>query len=154
MTREQVYATRFFGTALEWRLFFGGLVLGMLLGAVYDVMRALRMSLKHPAWAVFLEDVLFMFISGTAYYTYCTELCRGQIRFFVLAATVIGFSAYLLTVGRIVSRLISEVVKIAKNILLALGKVIKKILGVLCGVTYFQSLRKKFNENPCTEGDS
>lgn len=154
MTREEVYATRFFGTALEWRLFFGGLVLGMLLGAVYDVMRALRMSFKHPAWVVFLEDVIFMFISGTAYYTYCTELCRGQIRFFVLAAVLIGFSAYLLTLGRIVSRLVAIVVKIAKSALLTLGKVTKKVLGVLCGVTYFQSLQKKINENPCTEGDS
>lgn len=153
MTREEVNATRFLGTALELRLFLGGIILGMFLGAVYDVMRALRMSFKHPAWVVFIEDVFFMLIAGTAYFTYCTELCRGQIRFFVLAAALIGFGAYLLTIGRVVSHAVAEVVMIAKNSLLILGKVIKKILGVLCGVTYFRGLRKKFNENPCAESD-
>ena len=154
MTREEVYATRFFGIALEMQLFLGGVVLGMLLGAVYDVFRALRLSIKHPEWVVFFEDAVYILIFGTAYYSYCTELCRGQIRFFVLVAMLIGFAAYIMTLGRLVSKIVAEVVKIAKNLLLTLGKMLKKALGILCGVTYFQDMQKKINENPCVNSDS
>ena len=153
MTREEVLATRFLGTTLEWKLFLGALVLGAVLGALYDVFRALRMSFRHPAPIVFAEDVLFMLISGTAYYSYCTELCRGQIRFFVLAAILIGFSAYLLTLGRLVSACIAYVVKLAKSFLCALVKVVKKVLGVLCGVPFFTNSQDKIQKNPCAESD-
>ena len=154
MTKEEVYATRFFGTALEWKLFLGALVLGALLGSVYDLLRALRMSVKHGSAAVFFEDALFMLFSGMVYYTYCTELCRGQIRFFVLAAMLIGFSVYLATVGRIVSLIVAHVVKFAKNILLTLVKLVKNGLGILCGVPFFAKTQEKNQKNPCTEGDT
>ena len=154
MTREEIYAARFFGTALEWRIFGGGLILGALLGAVYDVLRALRMTIKHPAWLVFIEDVAFMLVSGAAYYSYCTELCRGQVRLFVLAAVLLGFSIYLLTLGRLVSRLVAEVVKFVKTALSVLGKLVKKIIVVLCGVPYFNTRSEKIEENPCTETDA
>ena len=153
MTREEVYATRFFGTALEWQLFGGGIILGALLGAVYDMLRALRLSLRHPGWLVFIEDVGFMLISGAAYYGYCTELCRGQIRFFVLVAVLLGFSIYLLTLGRLVSKTVAEVVKIAKTAVSILGKLIKKIIRVLCGVPFFSAAAEKVEENPCTDAD-
>lgn len=154
MTKEQVYASRFFGTSLELRLFLGGIILGMFLGAVYDLFRALRLSFRHPKPLVFFEDILFMLVSGISYYSFCTELCRGQIRFFVLLASLIGFAAYLSTVGRLVSRAFAKSVMIAKNALLRVGKVLKKILGVLCGVPFFQKTDPKFEENPCADGDT
>ena len=71
----------------------------------------------------------------------------------ILAAALIGFGVYLFTLGRIISRAVAGMVMIAKNALLILGKVIKKVLGVLCGVTYFRNLREKFKETPCAESD-
>lgn len=153
MTREEVFATRFFGTSLEWKLFFGALLLGAVLGAVYDVLRALRMTVKHHSWAVFLEDFAFMLFSGLAFYTYCTELCRGQMRFFVLAAMAAGFAAYLLTLGRLVSKTVAIVVRFAKSVISFLVKVIKKVVAVLCGVPFFQKSKDKIEENPCTDGE-
>lgn len=153
MTREEMYATHFFGTALEWKLFFGALILGLVLGALYDVFRALRLSFKHPRAVVFVEDVLFVMIFGLSFYSYCTELCRGQIRFFILAAMLIGFAAYLLTLGRIVSKTVAKGVKICKSVLISLGKVFKKLLAILCGVPFFKESDTKIEETPCAEGE-
>lgn len=153
MTREEMYATHFFGTALEWKLFFGALILGLVLGALYDVFRALRLSLKHPRAVVFVEDVLFVMIFGLSFYSYCTELCRGQIRFFILAAMLIGFAAYIFTLGRIVSKTVAKGVKICKSVLISLGKVFKKLLAILCGVPFFKESDTKIEETPCAEGE-
>lgn len=153
MTRDEVYATHFFGIALEWKLFFGAVILGLLLGALYDVFRAVRMSIRHNSAAVFVEDFLFVMIFGLSFYSYCTELCRGQIRFFVFAAMTVGFAAYILTLGRIISKTVAKVLDTAGRVLLKLGKVGKKIIGILCGMPYFRESDTKIEEKPCVDGD-
>ena len=151
MTREEVYALHFLGTPLEIRLFLGGLILGALLGAVYDIFRAFRMTFRHGYAAVFVEDALFAFIFAAAFYGYCTELCRGQLRFFVFAAMMIGFVAYIATLGRLISGLAADVVKTVRKTIICLGKIAKKAIKLLCGVPYFQKGEEKFKENPCVK---
>ncbi len=153
MTRDEIYSLHFFGVSLELKLFFGALLLGFVLGALFDVFRALRMSLRHCAAAVFAEDLLFMLVSGLAYYSYSTALCRGQLRLFVLAAMAIGFVLYLTTIGRLLCRLLAKMAMIAKTPFDLLAKMLKKAAGLLCGVPFFQKSPKKFRENPCTEAD-
>ena len=153
MTREQVYADSFFGISLELRLFLGAVLLGAVLGAVYDIFRAVRLSFKNPGWLVFFEDLLFMFLSGLAYYSFCVELCRGQIRFFALVGVIIGFSAYILTLGRLVCGMFGFAAKYVRTALGLLGKVVKKVFGVLCGVPFFKKEEEKIEENPCADGE-
>lgn len=154
MTKEELFADQFFGIALEWHLFLGGLVLGAALGAVYDLLRAARMTVRHPAWAVAAEDFIFTLFWGLAFYSYCTELCRGQIRFFVLAAMALGFVAYLATVGRLVSLAVGTALKRIKMLIMVLAKMLKKLAGILCLVPYFQKDEGKFEENPCSDGEA
>lgn len=149
MTKEEVFASRFFGTALELKLLLGAVLLGALLGAAYDVLRALRISVSHRSFAVFLEDALFALLSGICFYAYCTELCRGQLRFFVLAGMAAGFFAYLMTLGRIVCRGFACAVKVTKKVLYRLGKLLKKTAAILCGLPFFQKKGGKIEENPC-----
>ena len=153
MTREQVYAAHFFGTALELKLFLGAILLGMLLGAVFDILRALRMSIKHCQAAVFVEDLVFVLFFGISFYSYCTELCRGSLRFFVFVGMAIGFFAYIATFGRIVSKMAAFLIGIFKRALWQLGKVFKKIVGFLCVWPFFGQNSEKVEENPCAEGE-
>ena len=153
MTREEVYASHFLGAALEWKLLFGAIILGLLLGALYDVFRALRMSLKHNPAVVFVEDFLYVMIFALSFYSYCTELCRGQMRLFVLAGMLAGFAVYLMTLGRIISKIVAKAVEICKKVLMKLGKVGKKIMRILCGMPYFQEKDPKIEENPCADAE-
>lgn len=153
MTREEVYALHFLGVPLEIKLFLGGLLLGAVLGGAYDIFRALRMTFRHGGAAVFIEDAAFTALFAAAFYGYCTELCRGQLRFFVFAAMLLGFGAYLATLGRLVSKLVSTVVKSVRKSIICLGKIAKKAIKLLCGVTYFQKREEKFQENPCVNKD-
>lgn len=154
MTKEEFYAAQFLGTALELRLFFGGLILGAALGALYDVLRALRMTVRHTSLAVALEDFAFVFVTGISFYSYCTQLCRGQLRFFVFAAIAVGFTAYMLTLGRIVSKGVALSVNILKMPFKALAKMLKKSAEILFVVPFFQKNEVKFEENPCPEEEA
>ena len=153
MTREEVYAAHFFGTSLELKLFLGAMLLGALLGAVFDILRALRLSIRHCRAAVFVEDFFFAMLFGISFYSYCTELCRGSLRFFVLAGMLIGFFVYIATFGRIISKTVAFAVNILKSALMQLGKVFKKVAGFLCVWPFFAQSNENVEENPCTDGD-
>ncbi len=151
MSKSDVYSLHFFGTALELRLFLGSLVLGMLMGALFDIFRAIRISVRHPALAVFCEDVLYAVLFGLSYYTYCTALCRGEIRGFVLIGMLLGFFTYIVTLGRILCGFVAKAVNFVKIALKKFGRLLKNALSVLFGITYFSKNTKKFQENPCTK---
>lgn len=144
MTRAEVYGEHFFGTPLEIKLLLGALVLGMLLGTVFDILRALRLSFRHGSAAVFFEDFVFAVLFGTAFYTYCTALCRGEIRGFVFLGMVIGFSAYIATLGRAVTGAVAWVVKYIKKGCIRLGNLLKKIINFLAGLPVFRDSDNNF----------
>lgn len=121
----------FFGTAYEMKLMGLSVLLGVVLGSVFDLFRALRLSVRHSDIVVFFEDALFFFIFGMSFYSFCTALCGGALRAFVLAGMAIGFLAYLLVPGRLVSRILAAALS-------TLVKIIKKAIALLCGVPFFK----------------
>lgn len=153
MTKEEAYGLHFLGTGLELQLLCGAILLGIVLGAVYDIIRALRLTLKHSAIIVFAEDAVFTVAFGLCFYTYCTALCRGELRGFVLVGMLIGFGAYLLTLGRLVVKVVTKITENVKKLLTALGKMLKKALVILLGTPYFKKKNKKVEENPCQNED-
>ncbi len=139
----------FFGTANELKLLFGAIVLGALLGAAYDILRALRLTVRHGSAAVFFEDTVFALLVGLCFYTYCTALCRGELRGFVLAGMAAGFFAYLVTLGRLVSKGVAFFVGRAKKLTVFIVRMFKKAALNLFGMTYFGKIAVKFRKKPC-----
>jgi len=126
----------FFGTDYELKLTGLALLIGAVLGSWFDLLRALRRSIKHHPAAVFAEDTFFAVLFGLCYYSFCLSLCAGALRGFVLCAMLIGFLAYIYTLGRIVSDFFSLTLQ-------AVVKIIKKCLGLLCVVQHFQKRKEK-----------
>ena len=153
MTAEEILASRFLGARHELLLFLGAALLGALLGGAYDILRALRLTFRHLSPLVFFEDAAFTVLFGLAFYTFCTGLTLGQLRFFVLLAMAAGFFAYLSTLGRLAVRAVSFVVNSAKRLLKRLGELLKKTAKLLCGVPFFKGEEEKMSEKPCTDRD-
>lgn len=95
----------FFSVSQHTSLFLVSVVLGAVLGVVYDVFRALRIIFPPAAkeGAVLVEDILFCIISGFSVFCFSTLAVRGQVRFFVFLGFIIGFVLYLLTIGSIIT---------------------------------------------------
>ena len=91
----------FFTVSEQCSLFLLSVVLGLGIGVFYDVFRTLRIVFPPAAKknAVFAEDIVFMAASGAAVFVYAAVLCRGQVRFFCVLGTFLGFLLYIATVG-------------------------------------------------------
>ncbi|MGN1135049.1 MAG: spore cortex biosynthesis protein YabQ [Oscillospiraceae bacterium] len=94
----------FFSVSEQCSLFLLSVILGMGIGVFYDVFRTLRIVFPPAAKknAVFAEDIIFMVVSGAAIFLYAAVLCRGQVRFFCVVGTLLGFALYIATVGSII----------------------------------------------------
>lgn len=98
-----------FGLQYETKLFLFSFLVGLVLGAVYDVLRVIRIVKKHHKAVIFIEDFSFIVFCAFWYFIFSTELARGQIRLFILIGMFIGFVIYLLTVGSITTRFASAI---------------------------------------------
>lgn len=137
-----MYQGMFLGTGREITLFLYALLTGALLGSVYDILRALRISIRHHPAAVAAEDFLFCVIFGTVYYALCVTFTEGALRLFLLAGMLIGFGVYLVSLGRIICGIISRVFGLVTGFYMIVVKIVKKFVRYLCGLTVFQKLKK------------
>lgn len=89
------------------------------IGVFYDVFRTLRIVFPPAAKksAVFAEDIIFMVVSGAAVFLYAAILCRGQVRFFCIVGTLLGFALYIATVGSIIVGILRSVARFIAGLL-------------------------------------
>ena len=80
------------------------MVLGAVLGVVYDLFRTLRIIFPSAAkdGAVLVQDIIFCIICGFSIFCFSTLAVRGQVRFFIFFGSAIGFVLYILTIGNVI----------------------------------------------------
>lgn len=78
--------------------------LGFLLGALYDVFRVIRLMMKPSAKWVFVQDLLFFIISAVVTFLFALGINGGELRLYLFLGLIVGFVAYLCTLGRVVVR--------------------------------------------------
>ncbi len=88
--------------------FGASVVLGAVLGVVYELFRTVRSLFGGRTVAVFLQDVLFWIVSAFVVYTFFLIFTGGTVRYFVLAGAAVGLIIYLKTVGRLTAYLFSK----------------------------------------------
>ncbi|MBP0979085.1 MAG: spore cortex biosynthesis protein YabQ [Oscillospiraceae bacterium] len=92
--------------------FLRSILLGVILGFVFDVFKILRLLVKHNNIFVFIEDILFFCISAIFSYSFLINISYGQIRLFILIGQLIGFILYKLSVSNFVVKLIVFVINL------------------------------------------
>lgn len=137
-----MYQGMFLGTGREITLFLYAMLTGALLGSAYDILRALRISVRHHSAVVAAEDFVFCVLFGTVYYGLCVSFTEGALRLFILAGMLVGFGVYLASLGRIVCGILSRVFGLVAGFYMIVVKIIKKFIKYLCGLTVFQKLKK------------
>lgn len=77
---------------------------GVLLGALYDVLRLFRIAFQPPKAHVFFLDLAYCVVC--AFVTFLTALaaCKGDLRFYVFAGEGMGWCVYYLALGMITAR--------------------------------------------------
>lgn len=128
----------FFSISQQTALFLLSVVLGAALGVVYDCFRVFRIVFPPAAKnaAVVVEDIIFWLIYGFCVFCYSAVLARGQVRFFIVVGSLIGFVLYIVTIGNAVTGVIRRIVTAVYNVLRKVYSCIiepfVKILRIIC----------------------
>ncbi len=78
------------------------MVLGGVIGVLYDGFRLARLVFPVGRRLVFLEDGLFCLAAAALLFKFTLRLCNGQLRLFVVVGCALGFILYYGTVGSLV----------------------------------------------------
>ena len=77
------------------------LVAGILLAAVYDTMKIVRLLLSGEKSHVVVQDFFFMILAAFVTYLVSLAVSYGVVRFYVIACEIIGVCIYFLTLGMV-----------------------------------------------------
>lgn len=108
----------------ETQIYLLSVLLGVGIGIVYDMFRALRIMFKHKNWLVAVEDVVFVFLAGFCVLTFATGL-TGKLRVFTLFGMAAGFVVEHFSVGNMAMFLLSKIVGWLKQ------RILKPLKGIL-----------------------
>lgn len=128
----------FFSISQHTALFLLSVVLGAALGVVYDCFRVFRIVFPPAAKnaAVAVEDIIFWLIYGFCVFCYSAVLARGQVRFFIVLGSLIGFVLYLVTIGNavtgIIRRVVTAVYTVLRKVYSCTIEPFVKILRIIC----------------------
>lgn len=111
------------------------LLIGGVLGVVYDIFRVVRLIGFKNRIIVFFEDIIFFLIATITMFSYYMQITYGKFRIYPLLFAIIGFFVYYKTIGKLVFFIIKKIydliVKvfyfIYKKTVLPLLNAIKKI---------------------------
>lgn len=98
-------------------VFLGALLLGVVLGCLYDFFRITRLAALLPALVILLEDLLFFIISSVILFSFLLRTLDGQVRYFILLGVVLGWAGYYLTLGRVVMAFSSAIIRFVRRVL-------------------------------------
>ena len=104
--------------------FLCSLLVGVFLGVVYDVFRLVRIILPKNNTVIFFEDILFCMFSTVSFLLLAFNAGSGRIRGFAAFGTLLGFSLYYTTLGKLVYKANEKIISFVK-------KTIKKLLSFL-----------------------
>lgn len=111
--------------------FFIYVIVGILLGFIFDIFRALRKSIKNSTVATNIEDILFVIISFVIIAMVVQIVNKGELRFYILLGIILGILIYFLSVSKYIitgeTWILKSIIKILKSIYNFFIKFFKKI---------------------------
>ena len=116
-------------------IFGASLGMGFLLGVLYDVMRALRLSVTRSKIVLVVCDVLYFILFGVISFLFILALNKGEIRFYIIFGELIGAFFYYVSFGL-------AVIKITNKLVALLRRFYAFVFKLVCAP--FRLLKKAF----------
>lgn len=142
----------FFSVHEELLLFGLSCLAGVVIGAAYDVFRALRLVFPHNTWLTAIEDLLFLAAYGVFLQSFASAAARGHLRGYFVIGNILGFAVYHATIGCVLIGIFRRLTDIIGSTLSAVFRPIRQVC-VLIGrkaepkfVGYSKNLVKLFKK--------
>lgn len=118
----------FFSQEEIFLLFF---IIGIIIGLIFDFFKVLRKSFKTKDIITFIEDLLFLLVSGVLIIFGIIKLNGGEVRFYLFLGIFLGVLIYSLTISNLYVIILYEFVRICKKIFCFFAKIFLKLLQLL-----------------------
>ena len=96
--------------AQQTTAFLWSIIPGIALGLIYGIIKFLRALFKIGKAGTFVLDIIFMIVFFLSVFIFSLAYIYGYIRAYVIAGFAIGFSAYRLTIGMLLSKIYYPVI--------------------------------------------
>lgn len=100
------------------------IIVGIIIGIIFDFFRILRKSFKTKDFVTYIEDIVFCVLTGLILLYSIFKFNSGEIRIYMFLGLLIGCSLYMLTISK-------YFIKINVFILTTLTNILKKIISIL-----------------------
>lgn len=130
-------------------LFLSTVVVGFIIGFVYDIFRIIRKTIPHRTWVVQVEDVLYWSSVSILMFYFMLQRNYGEIRFFSIAGAAIGMVIYFCSASILVMKVSVAVIEFFKRVILTALRIlltpIRWLIKLLAppGKKIYQSTRSK-----------
>ncbi|MBQ0098375.1 MAG: spore cortex biosynthesis protein YabQ [Oscillospiraceae bacterium] len=119
--------------------FLYSIVLGLILGVVYDFTRLIR-SGTNRFLRIFFADILFFSVSAFLTVLYSLPFNDGTVRAFIFFGEIVGFLIFRLTAGEITSKIYPKIIFLFQKFTRAVEKFLiyffNLVLKILTAVVY------------------
>jgi len=102
----------------EALLFTDSLYTGLVIAALYDILRLLRRVIRHKNIFVSIEDFLFWNMAGIFIFSVIYSENDGKIRWFIILGICLGDFIYAKSFGRFLVNITSKIINKILNIVL------------------------------------
>lgn len=99
-------------------------IVGIIVGIIFDFFRILRKSFKTKDFVTYIEDIVFCILTGLILLYSIFKFNSGEIRIYMFLGVLIGCSLYMLTISK-------YFIKVNVFILTAITNILKKIISIL-----------------------
>ena len=90
--------------------FLYGLVLGMILCGVYDLIRVVVLARRSGRFGVFLGDIVFWIASSIAVFMFLLARTNGELRGYVFVSIAVGFLTFKITLSKLTMKILNFIV--------------------------------------------
>ncbi|MGN1316249.1 MAG: spore cortex biosynthesis protein YabQ [Acutalibacteraceae bacterium] len=105
-------------------IFIASLGIGFLLGILYDLFRALRLSFTKGKAAIVIFDLLYFFAVAFFSYMFILASNKGEVRSYIIIGELLGAVFYYFSLGIAVIKITDNLVKVLKRFYGLLFKII------------------------------
>lgn len=113
-----------FSLATQTVYFLYSILFGIILSAVYDVVRVIRFMGFTKLWQIILSDVVYFFVCAVLTFLFSLPFNNGSVRYFVLFGEAVGFILYRFTLGEVMAKVYCFLIRI-------ISRIFKKSLEIL-----------------------
>lgn len=119
-------------------LFLVFVVIGLIIGLLFDIFRILRISFKTKDFVTYIEDILFWIITGILVLYSIFIFNNGEIRFFIFIGIVIGVILYIMLFSSFIIKYSVYIINFIKKVVRVVLKII--VIPIKCLIKVFKKI--------------